>query len=120
MGVQLQFEQGNGYLVARFIGDGPINDVRPLFDSIVEECERVDQKKVLIDYTGASVNASIAERYEMGKVYLIFARHKLKVASLVTAEQIDSKKFTELVARNRGAVTRVFMDRESAEEWLLL
>jgi len=117
--IQVQIEQMRGYLAARFIGEGTLEEAIQQFELIAENCARTNNNKLLVDWTGAYGHASIAERYFMGERARIFAHYKLKVASVSRPEQQDSKLFGELVAQNRGVTTRTFTDTQSAEEWLL-
>jgi hypothetical protein len=120
MGIQLQMEQMSGYLAARFIGSGALEDIWRQFELIAEHCKRANKNRLLLDFTEFHAGISLADRYFLVTSARIFAQYKLiKTAYFARPEQVDSKKFGELVARNRWINARVFTNIEDAEEWLL-
>ena len=119
MGLQLQMEQMPDYLAARFTGAGVTEDLWRQYELIVEHCERTKNTKLLIDTTGFDLIISTLDRFLLGDRNLIFSRYGIKVVFVGRPEQIDPKKFGEMVARNRWVNGRVFTDFNAAEEWLL-
>jgi hypothetical protein len=119
MSLQLQMEQMPGYLAARFIGSGVVEEAWRQFESIAEHCMRAKNNKLLIDATRAEVKVSLVERFLAAKRTLIFAQYGLKVAFVEILERVDPNRFGETVARNRGVNIRAFTNVEDAEEWLL-
>jgi hypothetical protein len=120
MGIQLQIEERNGYLAAKYTGAGTVEEGLRLFEFIAENCRRKNYSRLLIDCTGGRAEgAHFIDRYAIGERLQIFARYGVKVASLLTDEQIDPRRFGEQVARNRGVDVRAFTDLQEAEEWLL-
>jgi len=118
-GMQLQMEEKPDYLVARFIGSGVAEEAWPQFELIAENCKRTKNDKLLIDATRAEVKVSLVERFLTAKRTVIFAQYGLKVAVVEIPERIDSQRFGELVAQNRGVNIRVFSDYQAAVNWLL-
>lgn len=118
MSIQLQIEEMSGYLAARFIGAGAAEEAWQRFELIAENCKRTKDDKLLLDFRGAQGDVCVVDRYYLGERSQIFARHRLKVATVAIREQIDPQKFGELVARNRGVNMCVFTDVQAAEEWL--
>jgi poly-beta-hydroxyalkanoate depolymerase len=120
MSIQLQMEQMSGYLAARFIGTCMLEEIWRQFELIAETCKRANKNRLLLDFTKFHAGISFADRYFFVTSARIFAQYKLiKTAVVARPEQIDSKKFGELVARNRWINARVFTTIEDAEEWLL-
>jgi hypothetical protein len=119
MSVQLQIEELPGYLVARFIGEGEMEEIWQRFGFIAEECKRANRKKLLADFTGHYGPITFVDRYFLGEKAQVFARHAIKVVTLARSEQLDPQRFGELVARNRGVNVRVFSDVRAALEWVL-
>lgn len=117
--MSLRTEEMPGYLVARFTGAGVPGEAAQQFELIAEQCRRAKKNKLLIDITQYAVKASLADRFYAGERFQIFARYGITVAFVCTLEQVDPKRFGELVARNRGVNLRTFTDLRSAEEWLL-
>jgi hypothetical protein len=119
MSFKIHIEETPDYLVARFIGPGTPAEASRQFESIAEHCKRANKNKLLLDFTEASGKISLAERYFFAEKARIFAQYGLKVAGVDKPEQLDPKRFCELVAWNRGVNIRAFTDIKSAEEWLL-
>jgi hypothetical protein len=120
MSIKLHIESWPDYLVAIFSGEGAICEFWQQFDFIAEQCKRLDKHKLLIDYRNAWVlRAPMADRYDFGEKYRILAQCKLKIANLVIPKQIGPSRLVELVAQNRGFITRVFTNVQAAEGWLL-
>jgi hypothetical protein len=119
MSLQLQIEEMPGYLAARFTGVGVVEDAWQQFELIAEQCNRTNNNKLLLDYTGFYADISLTDRYYLGERKLIFAQYNLKVATVARPEQIDPQKFGALVSQNRGVNADTFSNVQTAEEWLL-
>jgi hypothetical protein len=118
MSVQLQVEQTPDYLAVRFTG--PAKEAWREFASIAGDCMRANKNKLLLDFTQAQGKLSLIDRYQMGAKAEIFMLFKLmKVAVIGRPEQLDYKRFGEMVARNRWVNARLFINVEAAEAWLL-
>jgi hypothetical protein len=119
MRFQVQMGQMPGYLAARFIGAGVVEEVWRQFELIAEHCKLTKNNKLLIDSTGYDVKVSVGDRFFLGTSSQVFAIHRIKVAFVCRLEQLDPRKFGALVAQNRGVTVEVFTDLQAAEEWLL-
>lgn len=120
MSIQLQIEEMPSYLTAKFSGAGALEEIWRRFESIAEHCKRTNKNKLLLDFTEARANISLAERYFGAEKAEIFVHYKLvKVAAVARPEQFDPRRFAETVARNRWVNARAFTSAEDAEEWLL-
>jgi hypothetical protein len=120
MSIQLQIEEMPDYLVARFNGAGKAEEVWRQYKLIAERCNRANKNKLLLDFTEAYVEASLADKYILGEQAQIFARYDvIKSAAVARPEQVDPERFGEMVARNRLVNARVFTNAEDALEWLL-
>jgi|SRR5215813_5286599 len=119
MSIQLELEEMPGYLAARFVGEGKTEGVWQQFELIAENCKRMNNNKLLMDFTGAKGNVSLVDRYYLGERLQIFALYRLKVASVGRPKQTDPQKFGELVARNLKVNVRAFTDFQAAVKWLL-
>ena len=117
--MKIHLEDIIGYLAVRFTGAGRAEEAWRQFESIVEHCERRNKNKLLLDFTEAKVEISLADRYFFGERAKIFARQASKVAAVGRPEQLDSRRFGEMVARNRWVNVRSFTNYEDAEKWLL-
>src|SRR5262249_52303389 len=119
MSFQLQIEEMPAYLAARFTGFGKAEEIWSQFELIAGYCKSANKNKLLLDFTEARRELSLADRYFLGEKTQIFARYKQKVAVLSKPEHLDPKRFGEMAARNRRVNVRVFTNIEDAEEWLL-
>jgi len=117
--MKIHLEDLFGYLTVRFTGEGRAEEVWKQFESIVEHCERRNKNKLLFDFTEAQLEISLADRYFLGERAKIFGRQASKVAAVGRPEQLDSRRFGEMVARNRWVNVRSFTNYEDAEKWLL-
>ena len=117
--MRIQLEEIIGYLVVRFTGAGTLEEAWRQFETIVEHCERADKNKLLLDFTEAQTEISLTDRYFLGERAKIFARKASKIATVGRPEQIDPRRFGEMVARNRWVNVRTFTNAEEAAKWLL-
>jgi|GEM_PF-962829 len=121
MSVRLQIEEMPDYLAAKFTGEGEAEKIWRQFELIAEQCKRANKNKLLLDITETYGRISFVDRYRFGDVAEIFVYYKLiKVAVACRPEQLDHKRFGEMVARNRWVNARVFTSVEGAEKWLML
>jgi hypothetical protein len=117
--MEIQLEEIIGYLAVRFIGAGTVEEILRQFESIVEHCERANKNKLLLDFTEAQAEISLTDRYFFGERAKILARKASKVATVARPEQLDPRRFGEMVARNRWVNVRTFTNAEEAAKWLL-
>ena len=119
MSLELQMENASDHMVARFTGEGKAEEALLSFEQIVEQCERTNNKKLLIDCTNAEKDMSTVDMYEQGEGAKLFQRYGIKIVVVVSEDVLAPEKFAEMVARNRGVNACVFTDYETAEKWLL-
>jgi hypothetical protein len=120
MSMELQIEETPNYLAVKFTGAGMAEEVWRQYELIAERCNRANKNKLLLDFTEAQVEATLAEKYILGEQSQIFARYRvIKIAAIARPEQIDLERFGEMVARNRMVNGHVFTSAADAEEWLL-
>src|SRR5262245_7912242 len=119
MSIELQMENASGYMVARFTGEGKAEEALLNFEQIVEQCNRANNKKLLIDCTEAKTDIALVDMYEQGEGAKLFNRYGIKIAVVVSEDKLEPEKFAETVARNRGVDACVFTANQTAVEWLL-
>ena len=120
MSLQLQMEQMPGYLAARFIGVGMVEEVWRQFELIAEHCKGAKNNKLLIDTTGTEGEVSDVERFQFAERMEIFARCGIKVALACRPEQLHPRRYGVLLAQKRGVNVEIFTGSQDAEEWLLM
>jgi hypothetical protein len=75
----------------------------------------------LIDWRSISEIPTVMDRFDLGRNFADLQYSKVEFVRLAlvgSVPQIDHQRFGETVARNRGAVIRVFEDRDEAATWL--
>jgi hypothetical protein len=119
MNIQPQIKEMPDYLAVRFTGAGTAEEVSRHYKLIAEHCKRANKNKLLLNFTEAHGEVSLADRYFLGVEGQIFTHYNLKVATVDRPERIDPRRFGEMVAQNRGVNVRAFTNVEDALEWLL-
>ena len=120
MSIQLQIEEMPDYLAAKFTGAVATEETWRQFELIAGHCKSANKNKLLIDFTEAYGDLSLAHRYCLGDKAEIFMFYKLiKVGVADRPERLDPRRFGEMVARNRWVNARVFTSAKDAEKWLL-
>jgi hypothetical protein len=121
MSIQLQIEQMSGYLAARLIGSGTLEEALQQIELVAEHCKHTNNDKLLIDTTRYEVDVkiSLVDRFWVAERLVFFACYGIKVAYITKPERMDPRKFGVMVAQNRGVNVDAFTDFQAAEEWLL-
>lgn len=112
------FERREGYLE----GVGSPKTAQGVMQAIPHIAEAMAETgchKVLVDFTTAEGPVSLMERLEMAEVLAATTPRTMKLAAVVTRQQLDPQRFGETIARNKGVNMRVFLDRDRALRWLL-
>ncbi len=120
MSIQIQMEQMSGYLAARLIGSGALEEGLQQIELIAEHCKLTNNNKLLMDLTGAELpTLSLVNRFLAAGRLGIFARYGIKAAFIDIPRRMDPQKFEVLVAQNRWVSVDAFTDFQAAEKWLL-
>lgn len=97
-------------------------DLKKVFQSAMDAARESQRAKVLIDANSVKGELSTLDRYE-GASFLseLILQKPIKITAIAIAGKeplIDTTRFGETVARNRGVNGRVFLDLNEAMEWL--
>jgi hypothetical protein len=87
-------------------------------EAVRDRATEIGVTRVLIDCRELAVPRDTLTRFSMGEYIAEFWRPPVKVAALA-GEAMVNDKFAEIVAVNRGAWFAVFLDEESAMQWLM-
>jgi hypothetical protein len=87
-----------------------------LFQPLIDECLAHNCKHALIDARDLHVNLSTMAIFQAGEDAATLTRIGLRVAFLAREDMLDP--FFEHVAFNRGGNVGVFLDKETALDWL--
>ena len=87
-------------------------------EAIFSASSRHGLRKILIDTRTLEGEISLMARYDLGRTAAELQREPVRLAFVVTQDQIWPDRFGENVANNRGVVTKVTTDIAEALEWL--
>jgi len=108
------------FLWAQYTGPWTIEELVGTAAPVVAECQSRKQALILFDCTLLRPRPmAVGERFQLASSILLSIGIVKKVAFAAPASIIDSEKFGERVARNRGVNLRVFEEVERAKHWLL-
>jgi hypothetical protein len=115
MSLRLTMAKHPDHLVAKFTGDGGLDEVNAQFGSLADHCRKAKLSRLLIDMRAIKRFPSISERYQAGERAVVFLDFGIKVAVLGASELIDPGRLGELVAQNRGVDAHVFTSLATAK-----
>jgi hypothetical protein len=94
---------------------------RKLLVSIASLIEKPRQYHLLVDTRQAQAHLTVGDLFELGVAVTSFpAIAQSMTAVLAPVSEEEKARFMELVARNRGALLRVFTSFEEAITWILM
>jgi hypothetical protein len=86
-----------------------------LFEPLIQACRDRNLSKILIDARDVQTNLGFMDVFRAAKDLASLPPPQVQVACVVNPRQYDP--LFEQVANTRGAMTRVFMNREDAFDW---
>lgn len=98
-------------------GEPAIDAIRMALKAIAEEAEHRQLSRILVDALQLPPPEDSYTRFQVGLAIAELLPHPLRTAALYPRE--FTTYFAETTAYNRGAVFRIFSERNSAMEWLL-
>jgi len=121
MGFEKEIEKRDEHIHFRLKGDFTgfeiDKELIDVFYKIEESVTRYNCFKVLIDATELDYKIRTNERYKIGEfIANLYRKNFIKIACLRCSDKKDD--FTEIVATNRGAVFKFFIDEKEAINWL--
>lgn len=114
------------YLYVEVGGTFEIKQAKQLTQNVLDTVFEYNLPKILFDARQLKGGISIMQRFEYGtflsstllKVFASSREIRPKMAVVADKSILDSERFVELVARNRGAVIKVTDNIDEAYEWL--
>src|SRR5262245_8313117 len=92
-------------------------------EEAMERAARAGQRNLLLDIRGVSGREpTMSERYDQAVRFAQLQatmKPRIRVALLGALPMVHWQRFGEIVATNRGALIRVFVDETEALDWLL-
>jgi hypothetical protein len=126
MELTITFEAGDHLLRATLTGPFSLSDAQATFVNILDAVVQHQAGKILIDGRAITGEPETLERFYYGKfvadaVADLNSRgraHAPQFAYVLVAPILDSQRFGETVALNRGMYVKAFDNMSAAEHWL--
>lgn len=115
---KMKMEHKSKYLHVEVSGVFNFQRAKDFFDTIVAECTKREQSKVLIDGRKMEGELSILYLYDLGKYLARVRTQAISFAIVGTEEVLLPDRFLETVASNLGAIVLVTTDIDKALQWL--
>jgi hypothetical protein len=101
-------------------GELSTSELNAMAQDNLEEIRKHDCFRCLLNYTGSTKDLSVVEMFHRPKeVAKIGVTAKYRIALLVRSEQYDNYKFVENVYKNNGYDFEIFIEKESAVDFLM-
>lgn len=110
------FEVRDSYLYIYYDESGDVNSLIDLMKEISEICKKEKLKKILADLSKITGDLTILDRFRLGVAAVSIFRGLSKAA--VIYKKVESNRFAETVAVNRGLPSLITHDIEKAKQWL--
>lgn len=110
-------EVRNNYLYVYYDDTNDVHALIVLMQEIADICKKEKIKKVLADLSNMTGEPTILNRFRAGIAAVkIFRGMAIKVA--IVYKEVESNRFAETVAVNRGLPSMITHDIEKAKDWL--
>ncbi|MBL8051528.1 MAG: hypothetical protein JNM46_09935 [Anaerolineales bacterium] len=104
------------YVYAYYDGTNDVDTLIALMEEVAELSKKENVKKLLADLRNMSGEPTILSRFRVGIAGVRILRGMTKVA--IVYKKVDSNRFAETVAVNRGLPSMITHDFEQAKQWL--
>jgi len=106
----------DGYVFVYYDGQNDVNSLIALMNEVAEACKRENIHKLLADLSNMQGEPNFLDRFTLGVSGVWILRGISK--SAIVYRNVESNRFAETVAVNRGLPTLVTHDIEEAKRWL--
>ena len=117
--MDVTFELRPHYVIARIVGPWEIAKARAAVQEVRRLCMENSLRRVMVDGTGITTLIPIADRYDVASTLAQAAGSGLRLAMLMSTENMFSKTF-ENTATNRGIDVRTTDSLQEALAFLQL
>jgi len=117
MGIRVEFERCDGYLLARVQGKWTVSEIDKALRTIASVAAKQAFNRVLLDLQELSAPPHDLARYLAGKTAAAVFGCRMRVAAVRPPALLDD--FALTVALNRGAKATIAATSDEAIEWLL-
>ena len=115
--MELHFEKHPDHARLTVTGRFDAPRARTELSTLLSRCEAAGTTKLLVDIRGVTTIISIADRYDLATHLVNQGRGKLRIAVVVSAENMFTKTFED-TATNRGYPVRTTTSMEEALAFL--
>ena len=119
MAYEITFDRQPQFLRATITGENSADSVSRYMQDIVQECERQDCFRVLIDERLEGPRLGADDVFVVASEGAMSAMGVFQAIAYVDEQMGDMSQFAETVAINRGMPVKAFLDVAAAEQWLL-
>jgi len=109
-------ERRDSYIFVYYDEKNDVNSLITLMEEIAEACKKENIRKVLGDLSNMTGEPNFIDRFKLGIAGVKLLRGLAKIA--IIYKQVESNRFAENVAVNRGLPTLITHDIEQAKRWL--
>jgi hypothetical protein len=119
MAIEYQIENQDTFLHVVAKGqDDSLDEVLAYFGAIVEASLQHESHKILCDEREVAYTISVFDTFQLAETASKYAPKLVKVAIVCDPRYLESGKFYETVASNRGLSVLVTSNYTEAVEWL--
>jgi hypothetical protein len=125
MGISLRFEPREGFLYCEASGEYSFEDACWMIQEVLAESVQHGATKVLVDSLQLRGSPTAVERYAIAEFlaremidHITEVKRFPRLALLGKEPLVDSNRFGELVATNRGVRMKTVEQMEDAVKWL--
>ena len=115
--MESRLEIRSGHLAVECRGEFDVAEARTLIARIVSQSAATKLERVLVDLRGIETTIGIGDRYDVASLLARAGAERLRIAILVTPENLFTKTFED-TATNRGLAVRTTASPAEAREFL--
>ena len=117
--MDVTYEVRPGYVMVRALGPWDVAQARNAIEQLVQRCDANQLTRVMVDGSGITTVIPISDRYDMATQFAAATHGRMRMALLVSTENMFSKTF-ENTAANRGVHVRTTDSLQEALAFLQL
>jgi len=114
--LSIDIQEESGYLACTITGKWVTDELKHYIDTMSAELTKRGCKRLLADMSMVIGPPPEMDRFDIGK-YIASVLRGIRIAIVYRKVYVD--KFFENTAVNRGALVKVFPEKQTALEWLM-
>ena len=115
--VQVQFEDGSAFLVARMSGEFSLQGMLAALERIAAESRSRAARRILVDISAVEGDIPDLDRFDIGRRGAEIFSH-IERLGVLRDPRMRFTGFALDVAQNRGLDVHAFLERAEAVQWL--